>query len=426
VGLGAAVLILVGLGFAWRSSATGADEGGSSASARPLPVGTVAVNPVDAYEFRRSYTGTLVAGRSSDLSFERAGKLLTVKVDEGALVAAGAPLAVLDKRHLIAQRRQLEAERTQAAAILAELMAGPRQETIDAARAELRNLKAQLELRQLDYERAEKLLKSKAVSQAQFDEANFGVRSSAAQAEAVERKLAELLAGTRDERINAQQAAVDILDARLGDLSIDIEDSILLAPFDGTVAKRYVDEGTVVSPASPIVRLVEDQRLEAWIGLPVHRAARLEAGQSHEVMVGDRSYPAVIAAVVPELDPVTRTQTMILSLPTDPTSRLVPGQVVRLETAETVDTHGYWLPTTALARGARGLWSCFAIVSDETGIERVERRDLELLHTESKRALVRGTLQPGDRIVAGGTHRLVPGQQARSIQTPDPELLAGG
>ena len=287
-----AVLVAAGLGFAWRCSATEADEHQTFAAARPLPVNTVIAEPVDAYQLRRSYTGTLVAGRSSEPSFERAGKLLAVEVEEGARVTAGETLAVLDTRHLLAQRQQLEAERSQAVAVLEELEAGPRKEAIDAARAELRNLKAQLQLRQLDYQRAEKLLRSKAVSQAQFDEATFGVRSSAARAEAVERKLEELLAGTRDERLKAQRAAVDILDASLADLAIDIEDSIRLAPFDGTVAKRYVDEGTVVSPASPIVRLVEDQKLEARIGLPVHSAARLETGQTHEVIVSGQSHRA--------------------------------------------------------------------------------------------------------------------------------------
>jgi len=422
---GAAVLILAGLGLVWRSSATAADKPEPSPAARSLPVDTVVAKPVAAYELRRSYTGALVAGRSTDLSFQRAGKLLAVEVEEGSRVSAGEPLAALDKRHLLARRRQLEAERAQAVAVLAELVAGPRKETIDAARAEVRNSKAQLELRQSDYQRAERLLGNRAVSQAEFDAAAFGVRSSAAQAEALERKLEELVAGTREERIQAQQAAVDVLDARLDDLAIDIEDSALLAPFDGTVTTRYIDEGTVVSPASPIVRLVEDERLEARIGLPVHAAARLEAGQSHAVMVNGRSYEAVIAAVVPELDPATRTQTVILSVGADPTRVLVSGQVVRIETAETIDTRGYWLPTTALARGARGLWSCFAVTSDETGVDRIERRDIELLHTESERVLVRGALRPGDRLVAGGTHRLVAGQQVRSIKTLDPRLLAG-
>jgi len=52
---------------------------------------------------------------------------------------------------------------------------------------------------------------------------------------------------------------------------------------------------------------------------------------------------------------------------------------------------------------------------------RVERRDVEILHTESDtsgkgkalRVLVRGMLQPGDRVIVGGTHRIVPGQLVR-------------
>jgi hypothetical protein len=44
---------------------------------------------------------------------------------------------------------------------------------------------------------------------------------------------------------------------------------------------------------------------------------------------------------------------------------------------------------------------------------RVARRDLEVLHTESDRVLVRGTLQAGEQVITGGTHRVVPGQVVR-------------
>ena len=39
----------------------------------------------------------------------------------------------------------------------------------------------------------------------------------------------------------------------------------------------------------------------------------------------------------------------------------------------------------------------------------VERRQLEVLHAESDRAFVRGTLRDGETVVAMGLHRLVPG-----------------
>ena len=69
--------------------------------------------------------------------------------------------------------------------------------------------------------------------------------------------------------------------------------------------------------------------------------------------------------------------------------------------------------------GILSLWSVFAIVgrqsaSDNTG-GRVERRDVEVLHTTAERVFVRGAIDEGDQIVGSGIHRLVPGQAVRVI-----------
>ncbi|MBD2066202.1 efflux transporter periplasmic adaptor subunit, partial [Leptolyngbya sp. FACHB-671] len=53
--------------------------------------------------------------------------------------------------------------------------------------------------------------------------------------------------------------------------------------------------------------------------------------------------------------------------------------------------------------------SCFVLADN------LERRDVEVLHTETDRVLVRGLLQAGDRVVTEGIQRLVPGQSAQSI-----------
>ena len=45
----------------------------------------------------------------------------------------------------------------------------------------------------------------------------------------------------------------------------------------------------------------------------------------------------------------------------------------------------------------------------------LEQRSVEVLHQESDRVLVRGTIKEGDRIVSSGIHRLVPGQVVRPI-----------
>ena len=65
-------------------------------------------------------------------------------------------------------------------------------------------------------------------------------------------------AGTRVEQVDAARAAVAQLDAALDDLACDLADCTLVAPYGGSIAERYVDEGAVVTPGTPAFRLVED------------------------------------------------------------------------------------------------------------------------------------------------------------------------
>jgi RND family efflux transporter MFP subunit len=206
------------------------------------------------------------------------------------------------------------------------------------------------------------------------------------------------------------------LDAALADLAVDIDDAHLTAPFDGRIAKRHIDEGTYVSPNTPAIRCVEFANLEARIGLPVDMARTLKPGVRRDVLIGDKNYAATIKSVSPELDSTTRTRTVVLSLDADASATVVPGEVARVSISETVSTAGYWLPMAALSRGSRGLWSVLVVAQDgESTSEIAQRRDVEILHTQGERVLVRGTLAPGDRVITGGTHRIVAGQAVRGI-----------
>lgn len=380
-------------------------------SARSIPVDVVTVKRVDSIEQPRSYTGVIRAGRISELGFERGGKVVEILVDEGDEVSSGQPLARLDTRHLEAKRRELTAQRAEALAVLKERRAGPRRETIEAARFEVKSLKAQVELAKMKYERREGLLRRNAITQEELDTSSYEMESLAARLSAAESHLAELQAGVRPERIAAQEAVVAQLDAGLTAVELDLKKSELVAPFDGTIAERNVDEGSIVSTGAPIVRLVEEKRLEARIGLPPTTAADFEPGQPHELVVEGERYPAVVSGQRPELDPETRTRTLLLTLDSSAGRRVVPGQLARMEIMQTVDTSGYWLPVTALTRSEHGLWSVLAVTDhSHRACQTAVRRDVEVLEVQRHRVLVRGTLQDGDRVIVGGTHRVVSGQ----------------
>lgn len=414
------VVICVLVAGAWLAVAARSEsEATTPVTPRVLAVQTVSVERVSTYKMAREYTGSIVAHRTSELGFELAGKLTELRVNEGDSVSAGAVLAVLDTEHLEANRRQVVARRAQAIAKLSEMVKGPRDEDIAAAQERVKSRQAQVELLKRQTARLKKLIVTHAASQDEYEQFAFGLKSRVAQLNEASHDLEELLNGTRKEEIDAQRAVVDEFDAAIADIDVSLRKSKLAAPFNGTIARRQADEGTVVEAGQPVFRLVEDQALEAWIGLPVHATGQLVAGSLQRVKIHGQHFDATVVSRFPEVDPMTRTRTVVLSLDTSAAAHIVHGQVVRLELEETVESSGFWLPVTSLTKGPRGLWTSFVVVKFdpksalEADLHRVESRDIEVLNTQSNRVLVHGTLNPGDQVIARGTHRVVPGQLVR-------------
>ena len=133
-----------------------------------------------------------------------------------------------------------------------------------------------MEIAQLNSNRRKTLRESGAISIEEFDQAEFAKRTAIANFEAAQQQLAELLAGTRQEKIDAQQSVVKQLEAAVTEIDVMLAKSVLTAPFAGTVTRRYLDPGSIAQPSAPVIKLVEQDHLEAWIGLPVSIASAME------------------------------------------------------------------------------------------------------------------------------------------------------
>ncbi len=405
------ILLLAGVGIGKFEGTTEANNAPIpiQTPVKPLPVTTTEIKLTKTYQTVESYTGEVVAVRTSEIGFERGGKLIKVYVDEGDRVTTGTILARLDSSNLAAQRQSLIAQKAQASARLAELENGARKEQIAAAAATVRDLEKQLELERLKSDRRKYLYTEGAISKEQLDEVAFNSQALSERLSNAKSNLAELRNGTRYEQIAGQKAVIDQLSAQIADLDLTVAKSTLKAPFSGTISLRYLDEGTVVETGKSIVRLVEDSQPEVKIGVPINVAANLLPGSQKTVEIGAKTYKATVKAILPEVDRATRTRTVILQLPS--TARVSPQEIARLQIMQITATEGYWLPVTALVKSDRGLWSCYAVVTTDNGnSKQVERRLVEVLETDGKRVLVRGTLQEGDAIITDGTQRLVPGQ----------------
>lgn len=360
-------LVLIGAWIHFRTSA--ASRGGEPAAAGEavLPVAVREIERVDAYTVREIHAGRVVARRESALGFERGGRLEAVLADRGDEVGAGRVLARLDTRELEARRRELAAR--------------------------VRQMEARLELARSTEERRLALRRSDHTSVEAVDRAASDAAAIAAELEAA--------------RASLEQVAVAI------------DQSSLVAPYDGQITERHEDEGTVAAAGQPILEIIESGALEVHLGVTPEAAAALEPGSAHTVEIGGRRVPARLDALVRKLEPRTRTVPVVLQLEDAPEDVRV-GQLARVALPRRVESSGMWLPITALAESRRGLWSAYVVVEGETGPV-VERREVEVLHTESDRAFVRGTLRDGERVVSTGLHRLVPGQRVSVAGGPGRE-----
>jgi multidrug efflux pump subunit AcrA (membrane-fusion protein)/AcrR family transcriptional regulator len=418
VGSLAALPILLG-GAYWAATAETGTVTAEDPRPEILPVATLIVEPVEAYQRSRAYTGVLRERRRSALGFQRAGEIVEIYVEEGDAVTAGDVLARLDNRQLLAREAQIQAQVAESAALLEELVAGPRAETIAAKRAELEAQTARCEALGLQLERREKLVNASGVSREEYEATLYDYRAALAVSQQIQRQLDEFLAGTRSEQTDAQRARLAQLEASLAEVQHDLEDTVLKAPFSGRISRRLVDEGTVIASGDAVLELLDDTQLEAWIGLPPSTTERMYVGETHLLEIAGRSVLATLRALGPDVDEATRTRKVILRLPPEDSASFLPGQVVRLAVSEQVEQSGFWVPTSALARGRRGLWAVF-VVDPQDSVAVVAQRDVELLDTVGSHSFVRGTLRPGDQVVAAGTHRVVVGQQVLPQPTSGP------
>jgi len=147
-----------------------------------------------------SFVGSTQPEQQSVISSKVSGRIVKLFVDIGFRVKKGQVLAKIDDTDY--------------------------KNNLERARAELERIKAQLELAKINYERAENLIKTKSIAQAEYDNAKSNYQS--------------LLAAYETAKKNLEKA------------EIDLNETNIVAPYDGIVVEKRADVGSFVGPQSPI------------------------------------------------------------------------------------------------------------------------------------------------------------------------------
>lgn len=342
IGLGAAaaaavILLLLVLAGVFRAKVSQA----------PGEVGVVPLGDrpqVEVREIKRprfeTAVGTVKPVHESDVAAKLLARVVEVNVKAGQDVDQGEVLVRLDDADLQARWKQAEA---------AESTAQARKEKAEAA-----------------YQRASRLIQTKAISQAEYDQA-----------------VAEVKAATSD----LERARQSVEETRTL-----LDYATIRAPFAGIVVDKQVDVGDTVTPGQVLLTLYDPTHMQLVASVRESLAQRLEVGQSvpAELEALGHQCQATISEIVPEAEAASRSFSVKVTGPCPP--GVYSGMFGRLYLPLDEETLVV-VPAGAVRR-----------VGQLTMVDVVEGDTLERRHVQLGRRIdgdweVLSGLRPGEKVV---------------------------
>lgn len=296
--LGVVVAAVVALG-AWLL--LGGDK---AVEVRTAPVAAIAAGGGNASVLDAS--GYVVARRMATVSAQITGRVKEVNIEEGMRVEAGQVMATLDPIDADAQRRLYASQ-------------------AEAARSQIDSVGAQLREAEANAERLGPLVQQQLVSRAQYDQAIAQRDALRAQRAVAQR--------------NAQVAGEQL---RVSDINLD--HTVVRAPFAGVVIAKAAQPGEIVSPLSAgggftrtgIGTIVDMESLEVEVEVGESYIGRVQPRMPVETVLNsypDWRIPGEVIAIIPAADRGKATVKVRVALK-EKDARIVPDMGVRVSFLE--------------------------------------------------------------------------------------------
>ena len=228
--------------------------------------------------------GTLERERM-ELVAEFQETIVEMDVTEGERVQAGQLLMRQDGARVEQDLKAAEAAVTRTRQRLAELVRGPRQEAIRAARARFDGAKEILEVSTREHLRITDLAEQNIASQTDVDRALRAVEMARTDVEALGAVLEDLLDGATVEELGQAEAAVAEAQARLERLRISAERLNIVAPRNGRVEALPYELGERPPPGATLAVMLAGDTLHARIYVPEPLRARVQPGLAARIRV---------------------------------------------------------------------------------------------------------------------------------------------
>jgi RND family efflux transporter MFP subunit len=328
-------------------------------------------------------SGYVTARRQATVSAKITGKVTEVLIEEGMRVVEGAVLARLDDTEA---KAQLALARAQLA----------------AARSQDGEIRAQLQQAERDYARSQELFNRQLVPEQSMDAAR-------AQRDTLRAKLA------------ANQEQISVATESVGVAQVQLDNTIIRAPFSGVVVAKSAQPGEMISPISAgggftrtgIGTIVDMDSLEIQVDVNESYINRVTAGQPVEATLNaypDWKIPGSVVAIIPAADRSKATVKVRIAIRSKD-ARIVPDMGVRVGFLDPGGSSPRAPVATGVLVPADAVRADGAVFVYAEG--RVERRSVTPGQTiGAEREIVKG-LRAGERVVVAPPPSLKDGAAVR-------------
>ncbi len=214
-----------------------------------------------------------------------------IYVTEGQRLSVGDLILRQNAARAQAALARARAEEQIARAALAEAEQGPRAQAIDQARARLQAARSAQATAQHELQRQKSLVERNFATQSNVDILQGRFDESVARTEEAEAVLAELLAGTRSEKIDQARSRYAAATATVNDLIITLERATVVSPVAGTVEVLPFELGERPRPGATVAIVLARAPIYARVHIPEPVRALIAPGTAAEVYIDGYEQP---------------------------------------------------------------------------------------------------------------------------------------
>lgn len=238
------------------------------------------------------------------LSQPFAGVLKHHYVRRGEYVKKGQVLFEMDPDPETFQLVQAKASLAQGQQILEDLKKSRRAPELDAIKAQISQVDAEIYLAELRFKRNQTLFHKKVIAPDTLDASQENLKERLAHKMQLEANLALAQLGARSNQIDAQIQANKSLSAAIDLAQWSVAQKKIIAPMDGYIFDTFYREGEYVTAASPVASLVTRQHVYIEFFVPLRDLHDLSIGKkiTYSYLKGSKEFHAMVVYVSPKAE----------------------------------------------------------------------------------------------------------------------------